>query len=97
MSFIRLLKQVSECVCILHVGVQSEKEKDVIGAVSACSKLFCTLLERKELFRGKLPGEEEALSGEYSLMVLVMMEMLAGLTQALLDLSTIQMFPLLWD
>ncbi|XP_049460685.1 nucleolar complex protein 4 homolog [Epinephelus fuscoguttatus] len=46
--------------------LQSEKEKDVVNAVSACSKLFCTLLENKELFLGKLPGEEEALSGEYS-------------------------------
>ncbi|XP_022071545.1 nucleolar complex protein 4 homolog [Acanthochromis polyacanthus] len=46
--------------------LQSEKEKDVVSAVNACSKLFCTLLERKELFVGKLPGEEEALIGEHS-------------------------------
>nr|XP_019937315.1 PREDICTED: nucleolar complex protein 4 homolog [Paralichthys olivaceus] len=46
--------------------LQSEKEKDVIGAVGSCSKLFCTLLERRDLFMGKLPGEEEALSGGYS-------------------------------
>uniref|UniRef100_A0A7N9B1Z9 Nucleolar complex associated 4 homolog n=1 Tax=Mastacembelus armatus TaxID=205130 RepID=A0A7N9B1Z9_9TELE len=44
--------------------LQSEKEKDVVSAVDACSKLFCTLLERKELFVGKLPGEDEALSGQ---------------------------------
>uniref|UniRef100_A0A665X851 CCAAT-binding factor domain-containing protein n=1 Tax=Echeneis naucrates TaxID=173247 RepID=A0A665X851_ECHNA len=46
--------------------LQSEKEKDVIDAVNACGKLFCTLLERKELLRGKLPGEEEALKGGYN-------------------------------
>ncbi|KAM9841418.1 nucleolar complex protein 4 homolog [Aulostomus maculatus] len=46
--------------------VQSEKEKDVVSAVSACSTLFCTLLERKELFIGKLPAEEETLRGETS-------------------------------
>ncbi|XP_008323014.1 nucleolar complex protein 4 homolog [Cynoglossus semilaevis] len=46
--------------------LQSEKEKDVISAVSSCSKLFCTLLEKKWLFRGKLPAEEKALSGNYS-------------------------------
>ncbi|XP_070780648.1 nucleolar complex protein 4 homolog [Enoplosus armatus] len=46
--------------------LQSEKEKDVISAVNACSTLFCTLLERKELFVGKLPGEEDALSGGYN-------------------------------
>lgn len=41
---------------------QSEKEKDVVSAISACSKLFCTLLERKELFKGKLPEDEESLN-----------------------------------
>ncbi|XP_032395906.1 nucleolar complex protein 4 homolog [Etheostoma spectabile] len=46
--------------------LQSAKEKDVVNAVNACCKLFCTLLEKKELFLGKLPGEEEALSGGYS-------------------------------
>uniref|UniRef100_A0A672ZQ88 CCAAT-binding factor domain-containing protein n=1 Tax=Sphaeramia orbicularis TaxID=375764 RepID=A0A672ZQ88_9TELE len=45
---------------------QSEKEKNVITAISACSKLFCSMLERKDLFMGKLPEEEEALSGGYS-------------------------------
>lgn len=70
MNFSRSLKQYSACVCILHVGLQSEKEKDVISAVSACGKLFSALLERKELFMGKLPGEEEALSGEYGLKIL---------------------------
>ncbi|XP_007565979.1 nucleolar complex protein 4 homolog [Poecilia formosa] len=46
--------------------LQSEKEKDVICAVDACCKLFCTLLKRKDLFIGKLPGEDEAIKGEHS-------------------------------
>uniref|UniRef100_A0AAX7T1J0 CCAAT-binding factor domain-containing protein n=1 Tax=Astatotilapia calliptera TaxID=8154 RepID=A0AAX7T1J0_ASTCA len=47
-------------------SLQAEQEKEVISAVAACSELFCALLERKELFLGKLPGEEDALSGGYS-------------------------------
>ncbi|XP_012726608.2 nucleolar complex protein 4 homolog [Fundulus heteroclitus] len=43
--------------------LQSEKEKNVTCAVNACCKLFCTLLERKDLFIGKLPEEDEALNG----------------------------------
>lgn len=51
---------------ILYVILQSEKEKDVVNAVNACSKLFSTLLEKKDLFLGKLPTgeEEEAFIGE---------------------------------
>lgn len=52
-------------MCRLCVRVpQCEEEEDVVGAIGACSKLFCSLLERKELFRGKPPEEEEAMSGE---------------------------------
>uniref|UniRef100_UPI0037E94450 nucleolar complex protein 4 homolog n=1 Tax=Semicossyphus pulcher TaxID=241346 RepID=UPI0037E94450 len=58
-------KHANDVFDILEV-LQSEKEKSVISAVNACSKLFSTLLERKELFLGKLPEEDEALSGEYS-------------------------------
>ncbi|XP_015253994.1 PREDICTED: nucleolar complex protein 4 homolog [Cyprinodon variegatus] len=47
-------------------SLQSDKDKDVICAINACCKLFCTLLERKDLFIGKLPGEDEALNGEHS-------------------------------
>uniref|UniRef100_A0A3P9IP55 Nucleolar complex associated 4 homolog n=1 Tax=Oryzias latipes TaxID=8090 RepID=A0A3P9IP55_ORYLA len=47
-------------------SLQSEKERDVVSAVDACCRLFSTLLERKELFVGKLPAEDEALSGESS-------------------------------
>lgn len=54
---------VSVRVCFLRVCEQAEQEKEVISAVAACSELFSALLERKELFLGKLPGEEDALSG----------------------------------
>lgn len=43
---------------------QSEEEDDVLKAVTACSKLFCCLLEKRELFRGELPAEEAAMNGE---------------------------------
>ncbi|KAM3874526.1 nucleolar complex protein 4 homolog [Diretmus argenteus] len=46
--------------------LQSEKEKDVVSAVNACIKLFSTLLERRDLFVGKLPREDEMLSGAHS-------------------------------
>ncbi|XP_033832205.1 nucleolar complex protein 4 homolog [Periophthalmus magnuspinnatus] len=46
--------------------LQSHKEKDVIGAISSCNTLFSSLLERKDLHRGNLPDEEEALSGDYT-------------------------------
>ncbi|XP_029940799.1 nucleolar complex protein 4 homolog isoform X1 [Salarias fasciatus] len=58
-------KHANDVFDVLEV-LQSEKEKDVISAVEACSTLFCSLLERKDLFMGKLPEEEEALSGGYS-------------------------------
>ncbi|KAK7895933.1 hypothetical protein WMY93_021258 [Mugilogobius chulae] len=47
-------------------ALQSNTEKDVISAVNACNTLFCGLLERKDLHRGKLPEEEEALSGDFT-------------------------------
>lgn len=31
--------------------------------MGACSSLFCSLLERGEVFRGALPEEEEAMRG----------------------------------
>ncbi|KAE8285191.1 Nucleolar complex protein 4-like protein [Larimichthys crocea] len=64
-SILESRKHANDVFDILEV-LESEKEKDVVSAVDACSKLFCTLLERKELFVGKLPEEEDALSGEYS-------------------------------
>ncbi|MCJ8741141.1 hypothetical protein PDJAM_G00067330 [Pangasius djambal] len=44
--------------------LQSEKEKEVVCAVSACQKLFCEFLERGELYAGQLPKEEEILQGD---------------------------------
>nr|XP_020465489.1 nucleolar complex protein 4 homolog [Monopterus albus] len=64
-SILKSRKHANDVFDILEF-LQSEKEKDVVSAVSVCSKLFCTLLERKELFMGKLLGEEEALSGKCS-------------------------------
>ncbi|XP_072311383.1 nucleolar complex protein 4 homolog [Eucyclogobius newberryi] len=46
--------------------LQSNKGKDVIGAIKACDALFCGLLERKDLHKGNLPEEEEALSGDFT-------------------------------
>ncbi|XP_056146583.1 nucleolar complex protein 4 homolog [Lampris incognitus] len=46
--------------------LQSEKEGEVISAVSACGRLFGTFLERGDLFVGRLASEEEMLSGEHS-------------------------------
>lgn len=43
---------------------QSEKVEDVVRAVGACSTLFCSLMQRRELFKGAVPAEEEAMSGE---------------------------------
>ncbi|XP_026194727.1 nucleolar complex protein 4 homolog [Anabas testudineus] len=64
-SILKSRKHANDIFDILEF-LQSDKEKDVVSAVNACSTLFCTLLERKELFVGKLPAEEEALSGGYS-------------------------------
>uniref|UniRef100_A0A8C6NT22 Nucleolar complex associated 4 homolog n=1 Tax=Nothobranchius furzeri TaxID=105023 RepID=A0A8C6NT22_NOTFU len=58
-------KRANDVFDILE-SLRSAKEKDVISAASACSKLFSTLLERKDLFIGKLPDEDEALNGDYS-------------------------------
>ncbi|XP_029475320.1 nucleolar complex protein 4 homolog isoform X2 [Rhinatrema bivittatum] len=38
---------------------QSEKEDEILSAVRACNRLFGTLLEKGELFVGKLPEENE--------------------------------------
>ncbi|XP_034566261.1 nucleolar complex protein 4 homolog [Notolabrus celidotus] len=58
-------KHANDVFDVLEV-LQSEKEKTIISAVNACSKLFSALLEKKELFKGKLPAEDDALSGSYS-------------------------------
>uniref|UniRef100_A0A668A5E2 Nucleolar complex associated 4 homolog n=1 Tax=Myripristis murdjan TaxID=586833 RepID=A0A668A5E2_9TELE len=46
--------------------LQSDREKEVVAAVSACSKLFCCLLEKRAMFVGKLPQEEDVLTGSHS-------------------------------
>ncbi|KPP68464.1 nucleolar complex protein 4-like [Scleropages formosus] len=46
--------------------LQAEKERDVLSAVSACSHLFSSLLQRGELHLGHLPKEEDMLAGSYS-------------------------------
>lgn len=38
--------------------------EEVLGALRACGRLFGALLERGELFVGRLPAEEAALAGE---------------------------------
>uniref|UniRef100_UPI00398F0D3C nucleolar complex protein 4 homolog isoform X2 n=1 Tax=Pristiophorus japonicus TaxID=55135 RepID=UPI00398F0D3C len=47
-------------------GLEADQEADVLAAIRTCSQLFCTLLQQGELFVGQLPGEEEALSADYS-------------------------------
>lgn len=52
--------------CLLLVQAEEVEEEEVVGAVRACSTLFCSLLQRREVFRGKVPGEEEAMCGASS-------------------------------
>ncbi|XP_035412610.1 nucleolar complex protein 4 homolog isoform X4 [Cygnus atratus] len=42
---------------------EEEEEEKVLGALRACGRLFGALLERGELFVGRLPAEEAALAG----------------------------------
>ncbi|XP_060791505.1 nucleolar complex protein 4 homolog [Neoarius graeffei] len=44
--------------------LQSENEKEVVFAISACQRLFCKLLQRGALYVGQLPREEEVLQGD---------------------------------
>lgn len=46
--------------------LEAEEEADILEAIRTCGKLFCTLLQRGDLFVGQLPGEDEAMSGDYS-------------------------------
>ncbi|XP_051536427.1 nucleolar complex protein 4 homolog isoform X1 [Myxocyprinus asiaticus] len=46
--------------------LQSEKEKEIIGATNACSKIFCELLDRGDLYVGQLPQEEDLMHGDFS-------------------------------
>lgn len=44
--------------------LQSEKEKEIIFATNACSKIFCELLDRGDLYVGELPKEEDLMHGK---------------------------------
>ncbi|KAJ8286290.1 hypothetical protein GJAV_G00036770 [Gymnothorax javanicus] len=46
--------------------LQVQKETDVVCAVNACNKLFCSLLKRGDLFVGQLPCEEDMHSADHS-------------------------------
>ncbi|KAK7131347.1 hypothetical protein R3I94_016474 [Phoxinus phoxinus] len=46
--------------------LQSEKEKEIIFATNACSKIFCELLDRGDLYVGELPKEEDLMHGDRS-------------------------------
>lgn len=47
-------------VSSLLLGLQSEQEEEVVAAAAACGRLFCGLMERRELLVGTLPAEEQA-------------------------------------
>ncbi|CAJ1071168.1 nucleolar complex protein 4 homolog [Xyrichtys novacula] len=65
-NILKSRKHANDTFDILEVLQSDEEEKTVVSAVNACSTLFCTLLEKKELFIGKLQEEEDALRGEFS-------------------------------
>lgn len=44
--------------------LQSEKDKEVIFATNACSKVFCQLFYRGDLYVGDLPEEEDLVNGK---------------------------------
>ncbi|XP_031433237.1 nucleolar complex protein 4 homolog [Clupea harengus] len=64
-SILQSKKNANEIFDLLEY-LQSDKEKEVVRGVNACGQLFCDLLERGDLFVGKLPKEEELLEGERS-------------------------------
>ncbi|NXV80270.1 NOC4L protein, partial [Atlantisia rogersi] len=51
---------------ILEPLAGQEEEEDILCAVRTCSRLFGALLERGELFVGRLPAEEASLADNYS-------------------------------
>ncbi|KAJ7309709.1 hypothetical protein JRQ81_007770 [Phrynocephalus forsythii] len=46
--------------------LQAEEEDILLAAIRTCSRLFGALLERGDLFVGKLPSEEDSLQESYS-------------------------------
>ncbi|XP_078083296.1 nucleolar complex protein 4 homolog [Mustelus asterias] len=47
-------------------GLEAEQEDEILAAARTCGTLFCTLLQRGDLFIGQLPEEEEGLSADCS-------------------------------
>ncbi|GCB69659.1 hypothetical protein scyTo_0010600 [Scyliorhinus torazame] len=47
-------------------GLEADQEAEILAAVRICDRLFCTLLQRGDLFVGQLPDEEEGLSADCS-------------------------------
>ncbi|XP_078277959.1 nucleolar complex protein 4 homolog [Rhinoraja longicauda] len=47
-------------------ALEAEEEANTLEAIRTCGRLFCTLLQRGDLFVGQLPGEDQAMSGDYS-------------------------------
>ncbi|XP_038660900.1 nucleolar complex protein 4 homolog isoform X1 [Scyliorhinus canicula] len=45
-------------------GLEADQEAEILAAARTCNKLFCTLLQRGDLFVGQLPDEEEGLSAD---------------------------------
>ncbi|XP_062409784.1 nucleolar complex protein 4 homolog [Sardina pilchardus] len=64
-SVLQSRKNANEIFDLLEY-LQSNKEKELMHAIQACGKLFSDLLERGDLFVGKLPEEDEVLEGERS-------------------------------
>ncbi|XP_073681030.1 nucleolar complex protein 4 homolog [Garra rufa] len=46
--------------------LQSENDKQIIFATNACRKIFCTLFDKRDLYVGDLPEEEDLMSGDRS-------------------------------
>ncbi|XP_048875568.1 nucleolar complex protein 4 homolog isoform X2 [Brienomyrus brachyistius] len=46
--------------------LQAEKDRDVICAIGACSRIFCALMGRGDLSVGPLPEEDSLLTGKHS-------------------------------
>ncbi|XP_062930149.1 nucleolar complex protein 4 homolog [Mobula hypostoma] len=46
-------------------ALQAHPEANVLEAIRTCSTLFCTLLQRGDMFVGQLPGEDKAMSADF--------------------------------
>lgn len=61
-QFYKLTISVNKHPFSLHL--QSEKEKEIIFATNACSRIFCEFLDRGDLYVGELPKEEDLMRGK---------------------------------